>query len=175
VQEICGPYLSRYFNSEGISGLADVLVVTAGRSPSVLNGGLGGGIVPYFLLGAAALVGSIDIRSLDIRDQKQDDFVPGDFGFDPLCFSKGMTAEEKFKMGEREINNGRLAMVAVTIYVIEEFITKAPLTELTPWLFNPAFAFPEVRGFLDDAFDVASAAQRISGDEVARFVDQIPK
>ena len=104
-----------------------MLVVTAGRSPSVLNGGLGGGIVPFFLLGAAALFGSVDIRSLDIRDEKQDDFVPGDFGFDPLCISKGMTAEEKFKMAEREINNGRLAMVAVIIYVIEEFMTKAPL------------------------------------------------
>lgn len=174
VQEIVAPVLGRFFNEvEGIPGLSDVLSETGGRSPSVLNGGLENGVVPFFLFGAAALVGAIDLRSLDLRDAKQDDFVPGDYGFDPLKLTSGMSSAEQFNMAEKEVNNGRLAMLAVTAYVVEEAITGKPITELTPWLFQPAYAFPAVRQFLDGYFEVASAAQRISGDEVARFFDQV--
>merc|ERR1712139_321637 len=86
--------------------------------------------------------------------------------------TSGMSSAEQFNMAEKEVNNGRLAMLAVTAYVVEEAITGKPITELTPWLFQPAYAFPAVRQFLDGYFEVASAAQRISGDEVARFFDQ---
>ena len=36
-----------------------------------------------------------------------------------------------------EIKNGRLAMVAVTAYVVEELVTGTPVTQLTPLLFAP--------------------------------------
>jgi light-harvesting complex I chlorophyll a/b binding protein 1 len=50
VQEIVAPVLGRFFNEvEGIPGLSDVLSETGGRSPSVLNGGLENGVVPFFL------------------------------------------------------------------------------------------------------------------------------
>ena len=56
-------------------------------------------------------MGAIDLRSLDLRDAKQDDFVPGDYGFDPLKLTSGMSSAEQFNMAEKEVNNGRLAML----------------------------------------------------------------
>ena len=40
-----------------------------------------------------------------------------------------------------EIKNGRLAMLAITIFAVEEFVTKRPVVEITPLLFTP---FPKV-------------------------------
>ena len=36
----------------------------------------------------------------------------------------------------KELNNGRLAMLAITYYALEEFLTKASVTENTPFLFK---------------------------------------
>ena len=86
----------------------------------------------------------------------------------------GLTDENRIQKLTIELQNGRLAMLAVTAYVIEEYVSGLPVVELTPWLFNPAYAFPAFREVLDSHLEIASAAQRISGDEVARFVEQIP-
>lgn len=42
----------------------------------------------------------------------QNDREAGDFKFDPLNFLKGKSDAEKFTMRTKEINNGRLAMLA---------------------------------------------------------------
>ena len=48
VQELASPTLARFFNGQfGISGLSDVLAETSGRAPSVLNGGLEQGVLPF--------------------------------------------------------------------------------------------------------------------------------
>mmetsp|Transcript_37189 Transcript_37189/g.57120 ORF Transcript_37189/g.57120 Transcript_37189/m.57120 type:complete len:209 (+) Transcript_37189:84-710(+) len=39
--------------------------------------------------------------------------APGDYGFDPLAFSKDKSPEEMFKLKTQEIKNGRLAMMAI--------------------------------------------------------------
>jgi hypothetical protein len=38
-------------------------------------------------------------------------------------------------METAEIKNGRLAMIAITVYVIEEIITGQPVVQQTPFLF----------------------------------------
>merc|ERR1719201_1931326 len=50
----------------------------------------------------------------------KDDYLPGMLGFDPL----GADSE---CMRSAEITNGRVAMVAITAYALEEAITKAPI------------------------------------------------
>lgn len=173
VQELLSPTIARAANHQGLSGLSDLLTATAGRNPSVLNGGLGMSTVPFFLVATAAAIGALDMASLRIREDEGDAYVPGDFAFDPLCLLKGASPKSKIDMQEKEINNGRLAMVAMLVYVVEEALFKAPIVQITPQLFTPLIASPSFVQQLDSLFSVASAAQRISGDEVLRFFGDI--
>merc|ERR1712025_1567304 len=88
-------------------------------------------------------IGVIDSVSLSVKEKMGNQFVPGDFGFDPLRLMKGASPEAVKDMREKEINNGRLAMVAVTIFVLEEFIFQTPITQLTPGLFHPLWDRPK--------------------------------
>merc|ERR1719231_1110200 len=52
------------------------------------------------------------------------DHVAGDFGFDPLGL-KPTTAAELYDMQTKELNNGRLAMIAIAGMVVQEGVTGA--------------------------------------------------
>jgi hypothetical protein len=176
VQELVSPAIARFFNREvGLSGLSDILNETGGRSPSVLNGGLEQGVVPLFMLALALVIGAIDASSLKLRAEKGEDFVPGDFGFDPLNILAGASPAAVLDMQAKEVNNGRLAMVAVTAYVVQEFVGHAPVVALSWPLFTPLFNWPVVREQLDVAFNAASEAQRIPAAPVEEFFKNIPK
>ena len=58
-------------------------------------------------------------------------YVPGDLGFDPLGLYTifGKSESGKMLMETAEIKNGRLAMLAITIYALEEAITKNPVVQ----------------------------------------------
>jgi hypothetical protein len=49
--------------------------------------------------------------------------VPGDFGFDPLGFSKNKSQEEKDLMAYKELKNGRLAMLAIGGMIHHNWVT----------------------------------------------------
>ena len=90
-----------------------------GRAPSLLNGGLGNVNGVYW----AAVVGLAvfwEGKGLDKQFGKKDDYLPGMLNFDPL----GMDSEG---MRGAEITNGRVAMLAITAYALEEAITRAPI------------------------------------------------
>mmetsp|Transcript_14224 Transcript_14224/g.38305 ORF Transcript_14224/g.38305 Transcript_14224/m.38305 type:complete len:260 (+) Transcript_14224:170-949(+) len=152
VQELLNPVLSRTLREPLL------LTETAGRSPSVLNGGLEQGVIPLVILSAAALVGAVDAYSLKLKAEVGENWLPGDFGFDPLNILGGADVDVRRDMQAKEINNGRLAMVAVTMYVIEEAILKAPVTQITPQLFHPLYEWAGVQDFMNAAFSVASFA-----------------
>ena len=104
-----------------------------GLAPSVLNGGLGQ-ISPVFWLGTIALADYIELESLD---REKEGKMPGDVGFDPL----GMKSEQ---MEEAELANGRLAMLAITGFAVQEAFTKLlgaakPVIDETPFFFHPVF------------------------------------
>ena len=50
-------------------------------------------------------------------------YLPGDLGFDPLGLYKG-TEKHKMDLQLKEVNNGRLAMVAILGYAVQEAATK---------------------------------------------------
>ena len=52
----------------------------------------------------------------------RDDYTPGDLGFDPLGVAP-KTEAEMLKMKNKELNNARLAMIAVAGIVTQEVIT----------------------------------------------------
>lgn len=116
-------------------GLPDELA-TNELAPSLLNGGLGN-LPALFLPAVLAIAGWIelapqrkDARTNSISYKPQFGRVPGDYGFDPLtlavqaraAFGKDMTW-----MHNAELKHGRLGMIAITFFVIQEVAFKTPV------------------------------------------------
>jgi len=96
------------------------------RVPSVLNGGLDK-ISPFYWLAVIALSAGIEAYGLQIA--KRDNYLPGDLGFDPLGLYASKNAAWKRDMQLKELNNGRLAMVAITGYAFNEAATKVSVVK----------------------------------------------
>ena len=95
------------------------LLTGDGRAPSLLNGGLGEVNSVYW----AAVVGLAifwESKGLDKQYGKKDEYLPGMLGFDPL-------GADSPSMRNAEITNGRVAMIAITTYALEEALTKSPI------------------------------------------------
>ncbi|KAJ1626490.1 chloroplast light-harvesting complex protein precursor Lhcz1 [Pavlovales sp. CCMP2436] len=150
VQELVNPVLARALREP------DFLSELGGKSPSVLNGGLGLGPIPFVIAAFAVLIAGVDIYSLKLKGEVGENWLPGDFGFDPLNILGGASLEAKRDMQEKEINNGRLAMVAITAFVIEEFVTKTSIVALNPLFFKPIFEYAGFQTFMNGAFGIAS-------------------
>jgi len=118
-----------------ILGLPDQLLETGGRSVSLVNGGLEQGQDVLFLavwLAAGAVVEKI---GFDLKAAQGSDYTLGDVGFDPLN-QYGKTLEERKNRRLQELKNGRLAMVAILLYVIEESVFKTSILRETPAIIN---------------------------------------
>ena len=113
-------------------GLPSLLV--DGRVPSILNGGLGEVNLAYWLtvLGFAIYVEStyLDKQLSVVKDVN---YLPGMLGID--VFGADSPA-----LREAEILNGRVAMVAVVIFALEEALGKSPITAETPIFFQPIWS-----------------------------------
>merc|ERR1719240_127253 len=95
------------------------LLTKDGRAPSLLNGGLGEVNAVYWA-GVVALAVYWEGQGLDKKFGKKDTYLPGMLGFDPL-------GADSPSMRNAEITNGRVAMMAITFYALEEALTKAPI------------------------------------------------
>mmetsp|Transcript_14106 Transcript_14106/g.21148 ORF Transcript_14106/g.21148 Transcript_14106/m.21148 type:complete len:473 (-) Transcript_14106:2-1420(-) len=122
----------------------------------------GGTTLPFvslFMTLVLLLLGYLDIYAASIKDSDVGDaFLPGECFWDPLCILDGAPDAMKRNMQARELNNGRMAMIAVLSYILQEGITHQPLITL-PWnqvLFEPAFEIPAVQAWLDGQFAGAS-------------------
>lgn len=115
-------------------GLRDDLA-KGGFAPSVLNGGLWDDAPIGLSLGIFFLIAAI----IDLS--KLPGTPPGFYGFDPLNLKgftppmAGMLPKGRQWMGEAELKNGRLAMLAITAYAFQEFVSKVPVVQETPYLF----------------------------------------
>lgn len=100
------------------------------RVPSILNGGLGN-VSPIFwivALTAAAVVEAYTGTAGEIQS--------ADLGFDPLgLLSKGKD-NGRF-MEDSELFNGRLAMLAITGFAIQEWFTGNSVVDAIPIFFKP--------------------------------------
>ena len=89
--------------------------------------------------------------------------LPGDLRFDPLRITRSLSREEKVEFLEKELLNGRVAMLAVTAYVLEEFVFQTPVVRYTPELFRPLIFTDSFRAFMDSSFAAASMDASIDG------------
>jgi len=81
-------------------------------------------------------------------------FLPGECFWDPLSILEGATDETKRIFQARELFFGRIAMIAVLSYILQEAATHSPLITL-PWniaLFEPAYEIPTIQSWLDSNF-----------------------
>ena len=108
-----------------------------GASPSFLNGGLDAIDVAYW--GAViALAGVVEIENSKAKEEKGKDYVLGDCNFDLLgLFPKEKDAQ--MAMMTKEIKHGRLAMMALLGFVVQEALYRTPVVQETPMFFTPAF------------------------------------
>lgn len=56
----------------------------------------------------------------------RDDYEPGNLGFDPLGLLPD-DEKEAYDMKTKELNNGRLAMIAVAAFVAQELRSQEPI------------------------------------------------
>jgi len=119
------------------------LLVFQDRVPSVLNGGLDRTPAVYWAaaLGVAFAIESLGLLKQFNADQVNGDYTPGDLNFDPLNLA-GNTQADRFYKAEAELFNGRLAMLAITGFAVQEWWTSNAVVNEMPIFFKPIFFKP---------------------------------
>jgi len=102
------------------------------RVPSVLNGGLAK-VSPLYWVGILAIASAIELKALNSDEASF---------WDPLGLSP-KSAGGKQRMEVAEIQNGRLAMMAVVGFAVQEFVTKIGVVNQTPIFFHPINEYVE--------------------------------
>jgi len=109
------------------------LVDAADRAPSVLNGGLEK-VNPFFWMACLVGAAAIDVYGIAKSKSGDESYFPGNLGFDPLgMYPK--TEEGQQRMQLAEIKNGRLAMISILGFAIQEFVFKSGVIDQSPSFF----------------------------------------
>ena len=118
------------------SGLPTLLTKT-GESPSLLNGGLDRVPIAYWIA-VISLAGIVELESSKAKEEKGKTYTPGDCNFDPLNFFP-TDKTGQMQMQTKEIKHGRIAMMAILGFAIQEAIYGQPVVQETPFFFTPVF------------------------------------
>ncbi|KAL3805693.1 hypothetical protein HJC23_005937 [Cyclotella cryptica] len=124
-------------------------------SMTVVYGGTTLPFLPLLMTFLMLNLGYLDIYSSEIKENESGDaFLPGECFWDPLCIMEGAPDRMKRNMQEREILNGRAAMIAVAAFTFEEGMTHKPIITLegNELLFEPAYQIPIIQAWLDQQF-----------------------
>jgi len=136
VSELLDPKLAALFHRAPLVDAAD-------RAPSLLNGGLDQ-VSPFYwaaVLGLAAAVELVSLTKL-LRMGGNSRYTPGDYQFDPLgLYPDGAAGRQRMQLAE--IKHGRLSMLAVTAFAVQEAVSKVAVVDETPFFFRPVFQWGE--------------------------------
>ena len=78
---------------------------------------------------------AVEAKTIDAQlntGKRPDDYLPGYPGVDPL-------GQDSPFFRNAEILNGRVSMIAITAFALEEAITKQGVVTNTPFFFQPPF------------------------------------
>jgi hypothetical protein len=122
------------------------LLTVGDRAPSVLNGGLGN-INPLYWIEIICLASFVELIGVDRanREANKEWIISNDGwmykkggastkNWDPLGLSSKL---EQNRMELAEIKHGRLAMMAIVGFAIQEFVTKTAVVDQTHFFFHP--------------------------------------
>lgn len=104
------------------------------RVPSVLNGGMDK-VLPEWWGFCLGLTAAIDLYGIQ-QSRKNLSSFPGDLNFDPLGLYP-RDKEGKMNMQLAEIKHGRVAMMAVLGFAVQEAVLKVGVIDETPVFFSP--------------------------------------
>jgi hypothetical protein len=111
------------------------IVDASDRAPSLLNGGLGK-ISPVYWVACLLAAGAIDLYGISRAKSNDPEYFPGNLGFDPLgLYPKDKAGQERMQLAE--LKNGRLGMIAVTAFAVQEAVWKLGVVDETPVFFKP--------------------------------------
>merc|ERR1719487_1838700 len=127
VQERLEPVLAKAFN------LPDELKETLGRSPSIVNGGLEQGEIPLTIVAFLAGGAIVEYLTDKLKKEQGSEYVVGDIG---LPYVGAQTVEQQALRQLQELQFGRVAMVAVLVYVIEESVFRTSVLRETAAIFQ---------------------------------------
>jgi hypothetical protein len=124
-----------------------MLVASDDRVPAVLNDNFGTVSPAFwgFCLGASAAIDKYAI--LKSRDESDLTYFPGNLGFDPLKLYP-VDKDGQLRMRLAEIKNGRLAMIAISGFALQEYISKVGVIDQTPAFFYPFSILYDLQGML---------------------------
>ena len=107
------------------------------RVPSTLNGGLEK-ISPIYWGFCLGLTIAIEQYAIIKAREGNSNYFPGNLGFDPLnLYPKNNNNQINMQLAE--IKHGRLAMVAIVGFAIQESYTSLSVIKETPFFFQPLF------------------------------------
>lgn len=95
-------------------------------------------IEPEYWIICTCLAGLAELSNQETKEAAGKSYTAGDCGFDPLSFMPE-DKSGKLEMMTKEIKHGRIAMMAILGYVVQEFFYSAPVTAETPFFFQPIF------------------------------------
>jgi hypothetical protein len=131
----CAGWISAELLHGPLSTLLDMpyMLASGDRVPSILNDGLShAGSYPVFWIATIALSATLEFgESAD--EMKMSKLDPSDLGFDPLGFMNGKTNKQKFFLKEAEIFYGRLGMLAITGFAIQEYFLGSAVVNMMPF------------------------------------------
>ena len=111
---------------------------------------------PLFMTLIMMLLGYLDIYAKELQEDQNigDAFLPGDCFFDPLKILQGAPSSMKRNMQERELFNGRVAMIAFAAFVFEELVSHRAIVDIqgNEILFVPLYQIQFVQEWLDSQF-----------------------
>jgi len=132
---VAGWPLSELFNKKFATMLdMEPILDATNRAPSVLNGGLGR-ISPAYWIGCLGLAAVTDIFG-SFFFFKKEGYFPGNFGFDPFgLYPKDEQGKKRMQLSE--IKHGRLAMIAITAFAAQEFVSETAVIDHASIFFKP--------------------------------------
>lgn len=126
--------LSEVFDKKIAAALnMDALLDGSDRAPSILNGGLGK-VSPAYWVGCVGFAAMIEILGTLRMKSDKEGYLPGDFGL-RLGYPANEDGQKRMQLAE--IKNGRLAMIAIFGFAIQEFVSKQGVVDETPLFFFP--------------------------------------
>jgi hypothetical protein len=128
--------LSELFDAKIAAALGlEPAVDAADRVPSLLNGGLDK-ISPIYWGFCIGLTSAIDLYGVQRARAEVNYAFPGDLGFDPLNLYPSDVGGQR-RMQLAEIKHGRIAMIAVLAFALQEYVGKEGVVDEAPLFFFP--------------------------------------
>lgn len=124
----------------------DSLLDAYDRAPSLLNGGLER-VSPVWWGTCLGLCAAIDLDAIVKSRSGDPNYFPGKLDWDPLNLYPS-DGEGRARMELAEIKHGRLAMIAVAAFALQEYVTKLGVIDETPFFFFPLSASMERMGMV---------------------------